>query len=63
MTIFSSTSAAIREGFRVDDFDREHKLFIVVKDLSRGSLLMRMRALARPTAEEVAQRCPRSDVV
>lgn len=56
MIVFSSTAAAIREGFQVDDFDLEHALFIVIKDVARSGVRMRMRAFARASVEELALR-------
>lgn len=47
MIVFSSPEAAIREGFRVVDFDREYQLYIVEKDLDRRPLRMRVCAFAR----------------
>lgn len=58
MMIFSSKYAALREGFQIDDFDCEHRLHIVVKDVPRGNVRVRMRAFAMATDEEIAQRCP-----
>lgn len=56
MIIFSSTAAAIREGFQVDELDLEHSLFIVIKDVARSGIRMRMRAFARASVEELALR-------
>jgi hypothetical protein len=61
MIVFSSKDAAIREGFQVDEFDCEHRLFIVVKDMARGNMRVRMRAFAKASAEEIAQRCPQGE--
>ena len=47
MTIFSSCKAAIREGFRVLEFDIDYRLYLVVKDLSRGGRKMMMLAFAQ----------------
>lgn len=55
MIIFSSTNAAIREGFVIDELDREHSLFIVIKDMARNGVRARMRAFARPSVEEIAR--------
>ena len=48
MIVFSSTEAAIRAGFIIVDFDKEHQLFICEKDFERNSRLAKMRAFARP---------------
>lgn len=53
MTIFSSPTAALKEGFRIDDFDREYQMFIVVKDRAVGARRVRLRAFARATSQEI----------
>ncbi len=47
MVVFSSPEAAIREGFRIVEFDREYQLYLVEKDLSRRPLRAKICAFAR----------------
>lgn len=61
MIVFSNTDAAAREGFFIDDFDRENRLFIVVKDTVRGQFRVRMRAFAQVDAEELARSAAEPD--
>lgn len=46
MLIFSSLEAAIREGFKAIDFDKEQGYHIVEKDFPRMPLKVKMLALA-----------------
>lgn len=47
MIIFSSPEAALKEGFRILDFDREYQLYIVEKDISRKPHRAKICAFAR----------------
>jgi hypothetical protein len=51
MVVFSSPQAAIREGFRILEYDAEYRLYIVEKDLPRKPLRAKMCAFARPEKE------------
>lgn len=53
MVVFSSTQAAQREGFHIDEFDRDYQLYIVVKDVRRGRRKARMRAFARASHDDM----------
>lgn len=56
MIVFSSKAAALREGFRIDEFDRETRMFIVVKEITSRKRRRRMRAFAHPGADDITQR-------
>lgn len=51
MVVFSSTEAAMREGFHVVDFDCEYRLYVVEKDLFRRPYKSKVVAFARGTRE------------
>jgi hypothetical protein len=52
MYVFSSPEAALREGFRILDFNREYGLYIVEKDVQRRLHRAKMCAFAKPVVAD-----------